>query len=1783
MTSKAKNRAVLITVVAAIFGLVVLIVYIWTGYTSSGPSPPRATRGPLRLSPDEQQPVPANVSTLFPPTGIGPSSPSAAAESTEAPGRRRNLSVGAAGVHEMEQVRPVKLPPTAEEQAEAAAEDEGDHSPPKLRHKWRHHSSGHFRARAPGLWDPHPRYAFSAFGRRFLLELTLDPPFLSPHLKVTTYRRHESGEHSETSRESKPAAAEHGSCFYTGTVNGDPSSSVAVNLCHGMTGHIRTTDGSFFIEPIEAWKPQIPAPLHAIYRVNKPAAADPSAHHGASSCGVDGDAVQKSGINYKKLLSTYNGAGLSPTAGSGGGGHGYDDEEEEEDDEEEDDDEEDDEEDGGGGRVVREGELGLASRHIRRKRSTSKEYFLEVMVVADRKMLEYHGDELVSYVLTLMSIVSLIYKDASIGNPVTVAVVNLIQANEDFSSPPSRGSHTHGTSATDMLRNFCSWQHKMNHYDDNSPQHHDTALLLTRENICRNPTLNKCDTLGLAELGTMCDHYSSCAIIQDNGLSAAFTIAHELGHVLNMPHDDDNLRCKRFLGNTQVHNVMSRMLDHNTHPWSWSNCSRHYLTDFLETGRGQCLLDPPTEDKNRQMNNNEEKLPGENFTEDRQCEFVFGAGSKICSYMPVCSRLWCNTALGEEKEGCRTQHMPWADGTSCGSGLWCQKGKCVAQNRSALMPIDGGWGPWQRWSSCSRTCGGGVKKSERSCSSPTPANGGKYCVGDRVRYKSCRKNECPPGSRDFREVQCTNFNNNNFSIPGLPADVKWIPRYDGIIPQEQCKLFCQVAHSNAYYKIEDKVKDGTPCNPETYDICVNGICTTADCSHTINAVRPLGVDICGKCGGDNTTCRVMEGKYTEAYTYDYRMVIKIPAGASNVDIRENCYRESDRDKNYLALVDPDTGKYLLNGNFSISTSIKLIEYGGTTISYNGGDTMVERINTTKPLSKALTLMVLTVNKAYPPNVHYRYIVPYNKSTYRWQIRSEWTRCNRLCQGERYRRPICVRDTQGKVELVNDNLCIGQHRPRSHSERCNNHCTLRWKITHQSPCSARCGKGTKTLTIHCVQELHSLSGGKSKVTVQESDCSHLPHRPAREVPCEGLCPSATWQYSEWSPCSATCGEGVQIRKAICRSSDGQEVYPKACHGYRDSKFHSLEERRTCNIQECPKWATGEWSPCSVTCGPGEQGRPYWCELEGKAVAEAYCRSRNGDRTEGIPVHVQPCNAGPCNYHSDLDNWIQGEGPLPTAHPSSSSSPLVSPTTALALPRTPPPPPSSSRWGHAADPRDSYMPSFPLPRASLNYRWRAGLWGPCSETCKEEGERSSGYVRRLVACQDEYGRDANDSACSHSEKPRDVTPCPHIPFCPKWSHGEWGPCNVSCGEGRQFREIGCRGSEGQVLADGKCPIARKPYSVRICSAVPCPTRIKPRRREQKFVWKIWPWEKCSATCGIGYQRRRVSCHRVTRMSMSDSETYDSFLGLSQQQFCLAHQKPEEHQHCQVAECPPTQYRWKTGRWKPCSEPCGRKGKQRRPITCLRVKMDGQTEPAAKHFCQKLPRPPARQKCNRHPCEYTSCEMLREAKWKDHGHQSELRDGEYRLTVGGISVSIYCHDMTSSLTPKEYLTLTTGERENFSEFYDRRLLKPNSCPDGGLRRDDCECTIDSNGKGGLTAFSRVRINITSMRINTEDMTFARQLHGARVPYGEAGDCYSSLDCPQGRFSINLKGTGLRVHSSMEWEGRGSGASVHVSRKDDGQLVVGKCGGYCGACHPAGAPWIALDIMPRDGGALR
>lgn len=42
--------------------------------------------------------------------------------------------------------------------------------------------------------------------------------------------------------------------------------------------------------------------------------------------------------------------------------------------------------------------------------------------------------------------------------------------------------------------------------------------------------------------------------------------------------------------------------------------------------------------------------------------------------------------------------------------------------------------------------------------------------------------------------------------------------------KDACKLYCRASSSSAYYLLKDKVVDGTKCGPDTFDMCVNGIC-----------------------------------------------------------------------------------------------------------------------------------------------------------------------------------------------------------------------------------------------------------------------------------------------------------------------------------------------------------------------------------------------------------------------------------------------------------------------------------------------------------------------------------------------------------------------------------------------------------------------------------------------------------------------------------------------------------------------------------------------------------------------------------------------------------------------------------------------------------------------------------------------------------------------------------------------------------------------------------------------
>lgn len=116
--------------------------------------------------------------------------------------------------------------------------------------------------------------------------------------------------------------------------------------------------------------------------------------------------------------------------------------------------------------------------------------------------------------------------------------------------------------------------------------------------------------------------------------------------------------------------------------------------------------------------------------------------------------------------------------------------------------------------------------------------------------------------------------------------------------QDRCKLFCEVKNNQYFVKLKDKMIDGTPCGPDTFDICVNGQCKPAGCDHVLNSMAQL--DACGVCRGDNSTCQRIRGSYNVTHTqYGYTRITKIPAGSSNIDIRQYSWKGSENDNTFL--------------------------------------------------------------------------------------------------------------------------------------------------------------------------------------------------------------------------------------------------------------------------------------------------------------------------------------------------------------------------------------------------------------------------------------------------------------------------------------------------------------------------------------------------------------------------------------------------------------------------------------------------------------------------------------------------------------------------------------------------------------------------------------------------------------------------------------------------------------------------------------------------------------------
>ncbi|XP_029114318.1 papilin isoform X2 [Scleropages formosus] len=519
---------------------------------------------------------------------------------------------------------------------------------------------------------------------------------------------------------------------------------------------------------------------------------------------------------------------------------------------------------------------------------------------------------------------------------------------------------------------------------------------------------------------------------------------------------------------------------------------------------------------------------------------------------------------------------------------------------AVLVPSADYWEDWEAWGECSRSCGSGVTMRTRRCITYRN-DGGNSCVGPAKSYRSCNIQDCPEGSRDFREEQCAQFDGMDFQ----GKRYKWLPYYRAENP---CELNCIPQGESFFYRHHPAVVDGTPCYPGRRDICVDGVCKRLGCDNILES--PQEEDPCLQCGGNGQSCHLVQGTFAmRNVPSGYNQMFIIPVGATTIRIREMVPT-----RNYLAVKNL-RGEYYLNGDWVIDYS-RAAPIAGTTLYYQRGaegDMAPESITGRGPTTEPLVIELISQEENQ--GVEYEYYISQSRARegYFWSYGS-WSECSKDCgSGYQSRLVFCAIDN----EAYPDYLCSTLPRPLS-NRTCNvQPCpqTRSWKMGEWSACSAPCGGGSQTRSVQCI----SHEGIGSRV-VEDSICASYSSQPVSQQSCN-LQPCPRYSVTRWSQCSVTCGTGEQTREVTCVGAGSLRLQEYSCSGLL------LPQRvQPCQMPACPlqiAWHIGDWGLCSVSCGSGLRERQVICSDKERNL---YGPERCAPHPK--PVTVEVCNPQSC---------------------------------------------------------------------------------------------------------------------------------------------------------------------------------------------------------------------------------------------------------------------------------------------------------------------------------------------------------------------------------------------------------------------------------------------------------------------------------------------------------------------------------------------------------------------------
>ncbi|XP_074919520.1 SCO-spondin-like [Chelonoidis abingdonii] len=439
---------------------------------------------------------------------------------------------------------------------------------------------------------------------------------------------------------------------------------------------------------------------------------------------------------------------------------------------------------------------------------------------------------------------------------------------------------------------------------------------------------------------------------------------------------------------------------------------------------------------------------------------------------------------------------------------------------SCASQLNGSWTPWSPWSDCPVTCGNGTHVRTRACINPPPRNNGSYCAGPEAEAQGCTARPCPAAE---------------------PCDWSaWSP----------CSRSCGTGLATRTGTCACPSPEGpsTPCNDSARQ-----------------EVEPCYLRPCeGDCFWSPWT------PWTQC----------------------SCsFLVQQRYRNQLGPGPQGALCVGLDGEFRTCDAPHCSGEGPVYLA--AGDTVLVGCKECVCQEGALQCSSESC-----------------QDLCLWSEWSPWGPCREPCSGGfRLRRRHVQHPADGRwcwgarvqSESCNTAACPGEgceDRGKEHTPACANHCPRTcadlWEHVEclQGECKpgCRCPEGQLLQDGVCVPVLACRCGlptanGTRELwqgQAAELDCHNCTCGNGTFACPDPECPSYG-PWSEWSPCSVTCGGGSTLRHRPCQES------PTGAPCTADA----MEEIAECNLQPCPAgcqlspWSA--WSPCSASCGGGVSER------------------------------------------------------------------------------------------------------------------------------------------------------------------------------------------------------------------------------------------------------------------------------------------------------------------------------------------------------------------------------------------------------------------------------------------------------------------------------------------------------------------------------------------------------------------------------------------------------------------